>query len=137
MLTVALFRKRRLRGLDWVGGRIDAGDVLIFHSLTVHAAAANTSNQLRISMDCRFQDYGRPLNPSTLVFPSSGNGEKSWETTYANWRSDELKYFWKRLPLRFKPSKTELAQLAQTADSPMMRARYATILSQLESQMPG
>jgi len=132
-----IISKETARGLDWIGGRINAGDVLIFHSLTIHAAAANTSNQLRISMDCRFQDYGRPVNPSTLVFPGSSNGEKSWETTYANWRSDELKYFWKRLPLRFKPSKTELAHLAQTADPPMMRSRYAKILSQLESQMPG
>jgi hypothetical protein len=55
-------------GDDWVGGKINAGDVLIFHSLTVHAASPNTSNQLRISMDCRFQDYGRALNPSILAF---------------------------------------------------------------------
>jgi hypothetical protein len=124
-------------GGDWVGGQINAGDVIVFHSLTVHAASPNVSNQLRISMDCRFQDYGRALNPSTLVFAGSANGGRSWESTYANWRSAHLKYFWKRLPLQFNPSKVELAQLAQTADSPAMRSRYARILSQIESQMPG
>jgi Phytanoyl-CoA dioxygenase (PhyH) len=124
-------------GDDWVGGRINAGDVLIFHSLTVHAATPNTSNQLRISMDCRFQNYWRALNPATLVFPGSINSGRSWETTYAHWRSQELKYYWKQMPLHFKPSKAELAELAQTADSPEMRSRYARILSQIESQIPG
>ncbi len=124
-------------GGDWVSGQINAGDVVIFHSLTVHAGSPNVSSQLRISMDCRFQDCGRALNPSTLVFAGSPNGGRSWETTYANWRSADLKYFWKRMPLRLKPSKDELAQLAQTADSPAMRSRYARILSQIETQMPG
>ena len=35
-----------------------------------------------------------------------------------------------------KPNKNELAQLAESADSPFMRSRYARILSQLELQMP-
>src|SRR5277367_1060300 len=50
-------------GEQWVGGQINTGDVLIFHSLTVHAASPNLSNKLRISLDCRFQDYGRVINP--------------------------------------------------------------------------
>lgn len=135
--TTGYISKETASGGNWVGGQINAGDVVIFHSLTVHAGSANVSNQLRISMDCRFQDYGRALNPSTLVFAGSSNGEKSWETTYANWRSADLKYFWKRMPLRLKPSKNELAQLAQTADSERMRSRYARILSQIEAEMPG
>jgi ectoine hydroxylase-related dioxygenase (phytanoyl-CoA dioxygenase family) len=122
------------RGAVWVGGQINAGDVLIFHSLTVHAASPNTSQQLRISMDCRFQDSERALDPANLVFPGSSN--RSWETTYANWRFDGLKYFWKDMALRFEPSKSELANLVQTADSSKMRSRYARILSQLELQIP-
>jgi hypothetical protein len=124
------------RGGDWVGGPINAGDVVIFHSLTVHAGSANVSSQLRISMDCRFQDAARALNPSTLVFAGSSSGGRTWETTYANWRSGDLQYYWKHMPLRLKPSNVELAQLAETADSPDMRARYARILNQIEAQMP-
>jgi ectoine hydroxylase-related dioxygenase (phytanoyl-CoA dioxygenase family) len=127
--------KETARGGNWVSGPINAGDVLIFHSLTVHAASQNVSNQLRISMDCRFQNYERALNPATLVFAGSSKG-RSWDKIYANWHSDELKYFWKRVPLKLKPNKTELAQLAESADSPRMRSRYANILSQLELQMP-
>ena len=116
-------------GGDWVGGQINAGDVLIFHSLTVHAASPNLSNRLRISLDCRFQDYGRVFNPANLAF--AGDSGKSWEKTYAGWRSDDLKYYWKRLPLQFQPSKLEIEQLSKTADWPDKRARYARILSQL------
>lgn len=116
-------------GGGWVGGQINAGDVLIFHSLTVHAASPNLSNQLRISLDCRFQDYRRALNPANLAF--AGDSGKSWEKTYAGWRSDELKYYWKKLPLHFQPSKVEIEELSKTADFPDKRARYAKILSQL------
>jgi len=119
----------RTAGGEWVGGPIQAGDVLIFHSLTVHAAAPNLSRQLRISLDCRFQDYRRVFNPANLAF--AGESGKSWEKTYANWPSDELKYYWKSLPLNLKPSKSELETLARNDESQLQRARYARILSQL------
>jgi len=115
---------------DWVGGQIDAGDVLIFHSLTVHAASPNHSDQLRISLDCRFQDYRRAIHPGNLAF--AGDSGKSWEKTYAHWRSDELKYYWKSIPLNFQPSKSEIEQLSKTADPLSTRARYTRILSQLD-----
>jgi len=123
-------------GKEWVGGDLKAGDVLIFHSLTVHAATPNVSNQLRVSIDCRFQDYGRALNPALLVFPGGNSNGRTWESTYANWESDELKYYWTRLPLRLQPSKAELAELARTDNSSAMRARYERVLRQIEVQMP-
>lgn len=117
-------------GGDWVGGQINAGDVLIFHSLTVHAAAPNLSNLLRISLDCRFQDSRRAFNPANLVF--AGESGKSWEKTYAHWRSDDLKYYWKGMPLVLQPSKEEIERLSTMADTPSLRAKYARILSQLD-----
>jgi hypothetical protein len=117
-------------GEEWVGGYVQAGDVLIFHSLTVHAAAPNLSDQLRLSLDCRFQDGRRVLHPSNLVF--AGESGKCWENTYANWRSDELKYYWKALPLTLKPTKADLASLAETAETLSARSRYARMVSQLD-----
>ncbi len=114
---------------DWAGGQINAGDVLIFHSLTVHAASPNRSPRLRISMDCRFQDCGRAIHPGNLAF--AGESGKSWEATYADWRSNDLKYYWKGMPLKFQPSKSEIEQLSKTAEPASTRARYARILSQL------
>ena len=116
-------------GDEWAGGPLNAGDVLIFHSLTVHAASPNISQQMRISLDCRFQDARRVLNPSNLVF--AGESGKSWEKTYAGWRSKTLQFYWKNLPLALSPSKAELENLAQTSDSPSKRARYIRMMNQL------
>ncbi len=116
-------------GGEWAGGDIHAGDVLIFHSLTVHAASPNVSNKLRLSLDCRFQDYSRALNPANMAF--AGESGKSWEKTYSGWPSDDLKYYWKALPLNFKPSKSELEELSARAENPVARAKYARILKQL------
>jgi len=114
---------------DWAGAAIQAGDVLIFHSLTVHAALPNLSKQMRISIDCRFQDYARAVNPANLAF--AGESGKSWEITYSGWPSDELKYYWKRFPLKLQPSKSELRELSVSAEPASLRQRYARILSQL------
>lgn len=120
---------RALREGEWTSGRINAGDVLIFHSLTVHAASPNHSNQLRISLDCRFQSYERAIHPGILAF--AGESGKSWETAYARWRSNDLQYYWKRLPLTFQPSRLEIEHLAMSAEPASTRARYARILSQI------
>ncbi len=116
-------------GDDWVEGRVNAGDVLIFHSLTVHAAAPNVSDRMRLSLDCRFQDARRTLNPSNLVF--AGESGKSWEKTYAGWQSDGLQYYWKKLPLTLKPTREDLEQLAISVEDPALRARYARMANQL------
>jgi len=114
---------------EWAESAIHAGDVLIFHSLTVHAGMPNLSKQMRISLDCRFQDYARALNPANLAF--AGESGKSWEKTYSGWHSDDLKYYWKRLPLKLKPSKSELKELSASAEPAAMRERYARIFNQL------
>ena len=116
-------------GGEWVGGQVNAGDVLLFHSLTVHAASPNLSKQMRISLDCRFQDYRRAFNPANLAF--AGESGKSWEKTYSGWQSDDLKYYWKKFPLNLQPSLSELAQLCASAESPALKARYDRILSQI------
>jgi hypothetical protein len=116
-------------GDEWIGGQINAGDVLIFHSFTVHAASPNRSDKLRISLDCRFQDSRRALNPANLAF--AGDSGKSWEAIYARWRADDLKYYWRKLPLNFQPSQSEIEQLSKTAETPSKRERYSRILSQI------
>jgi len=117
-------------GDGWVGGHVHAGDVLIFHSLTVHGASPNRSDRLRLSLDCRFQDARRVLNPANLVF--AGESGKSWEKTYAGWNSDKLKFYWKKMPLTLVPSKAELSQRAETEESPSARAKFARMVSQLD-----
>jgi ectoine hydroxylase-related dioxygenase (phytanoyl-CoA dioxygenase family) len=124
------------KGGDWVGGRINAGDAVIFHSLTVHSSTLSTADHLRCSMDCRFQSYDDEVSPFEIVFPNQAKGGRSWETTYADWEHDDLKYYWRDLPLRIKPSMAEMAVLAETADSPEKRLRYAKTLELIEGEIP-
>jgi hypothetical protein len=119
------------RGGDWVVGDINAGDVLLMHSLTVHEPAGNGTDRFRLSIDCRFQDYARDFNPINVVSAGGWN----WETIYADWKSEEFKYYWNRLPLRLKPSMEELAEKAEKADAKETREKYARIVSQLEREM--
>jgi hypothetical protein len=80
-------------------------------------------------MDCRFQDSGRAIHPGNLAF--AGGSGKSWEAMYAGWRSNDLKYYWKGMPLRFQPSKSEIEELSHIAEPTSTRAKYARILSQI------
>jgi hypothetical protein len=124
------------KGGDWTGGRINAGDVAIFHSLTIHRSTLSIGNQLRCSVDCRFQSYDEVVSPLEIVFPNQFKGGRTWEATYADWKDDDLKYYWRDLPLRLKPSVAELAEKAEKADSPEKRLRYKTIMQLIEREIP-
>ena len=124
------------RGGDWAGGRINAGDVAIFHSLTVHRSTLSNSNQLRCSVDCRFQSYDDAVSPHQIVFPNRAKGGRTWEATYAGWKHDDLKYYWRDLPLRLNPSVAELAAQAEKAESPEERLRYTSLVELIEQEIP-
>jgi hypothetical protein len=124
------------QGGDWVGGRINAGDVAIFHSLTVHRSTLSTSNQLRFSVDCRFQSYDEAVSPLEIVFPNRAKGGRTWESTYADWTHDDLKYYWRDLPLRLKPSVAELVAQSEKVDSPEKRLRYTMLVELIEREIP-
>jgi Phytanoyl-CoA dioxygenase (PhyH) len=80
----------------WACGDFAMGDVLLFHSMTVHKGLPNRSDKLRMSMDVRYQLVSEPFN----IDNANPDGQPlSWEEVYADWRSDALKYYWRRLPL--------------------------------------
>jgi hypothetical protein len=84
----------------WTGGPMCAGDVLVFHSLTVHKGIENRSSRLRMSIDCRYQRVRDPFNPDN----ANPDGQPlRWEDVYAGWRSRDLQYYWTRLPLTERP----------------------------------
>jgi ectoine hydroxylase-related dioxygenase (phytanoyl-CoA dioxygenase family) len=84
----------------WVSGPFTRGDVLVFHSMTVHKGVPNRSDRLRMSMDVRFQGVGQPFNPDNA---NADAQPLAWDDIYAGWKSDALKYYWRRLPLNEKP----------------------------------
>ncbi|MCB1701389.1 MAG: phytanoyl-CoA dioxygenase family protein [Halioglobus sp.] len=79
------------------------GDVLIFHSATVHKAEPNTTDStVRMSVDTRFCDYGAPVF-STNLEPHHGwriDG-LDWQRVYRDWRHKDYQYYWKEYPNLF------------------------------------
>jgi len=134
--TDGYIQRETAPGGEWVGGPINAGDAVMFHSLTVHSSTLSTSDRLRFSVDCRFQSYDEAVSPLEIVFPNQAKGGRTWETTYADWERDDLKYYWRNLPLRIKPSLEEIAAQAEKVDSPEKRARYMTMLELIEREIP-
>ncbi len=92
------------RGIDtallpgvWRSVDFRAGDVLLFHSHTVHRALPNEDPQrLRLSVDYRYQPISHPVVADSLL-PHFARSD--WDSLYTGWRAPELKRYWERLPL--------------------------------------
>ena len=77
----------------WVTTEFRAGDVLLFPSLTVHAALHNASEfYFRISVDFRYQLEGEALTPGCL---EPHFGRLSWDDIYSGWGSSQYQYYWR------------------------------------------
>lgn len=77
----------------WVSADFEAGDVVIFHSLTVHKGSPNLSNRLRQSADFRFQRASDPITEASCrPFVTA----LTWEEIYKDWKSDKLQYYWQK-----------------------------------------
>ena len=84
----------------WVSSEFRQGDVLFFHSLAVHKGVPNRSSKLRMSMDVRYQLLSEPFN----IDNANADGQPlAWDDIYAGWKSDALKFYWKKLPLNLQP----------------------------------
>jgi len=82
---------------QWVEGDFSAGDILTFHSMTVHKALpAQITDRIRLSLDVRYQPVAEPIEERSLGLHT---GDITWEEVYRDWKSDDLKYYWRRLPL--------------------------------------
>ena len=82
----------------WVEGDYETGDILTFHSMTVHKAhKSKMKDRLRLSLDVRYQSVNEPVEQGSLGLHFK---EMTWEEVYRDWKTDELKYYWKDLPLK-------------------------------------
>ena len=79
----------------WHTTDYEAGDTLFFPALTIHRALPNHSgDRLRLSLDNRYQAVGAPIAEHMLE--PHGPSQLTWDDIYPGWKSDELKYYWKR-----------------------------------------
>jgi hypothetical protein len=99
----------------WLSGDYRSGDVLVFHSLTVHRALPNVSDRLRASIDFRFQRLSDPIDPERFVPP---HGLSSWDEIYAGWESGEVRHYWRSLELNCSPSTAALRRIAALPEHP-------------------
>jgi ectoine hydroxylase-related dioxygenase (phytanoyl-CoA dioxygenase family) len=84
---------------EWLSCDFTLGDVVVFHSLTVHKALPNLSpDRLRLSVDYRYQGVSRPATEGSFL---PHYAQLSWEEIYAGWKSTRFQYYWRNLPLRF------------------------------------
>lgn len=87
----------------WHVSDSSAGDVLVFHSATVHRAEPNTTaSTVRMSVDTRFCDHGAPVFYTNLE-PHHGWRIEGldWQRVYRDWRSTQHQYYWRDYPNLF------------------------------------
>lgn len=91
----------------WAQDDYQAGDIITFPSLMVHKALrCQIREVMRLSLDVRYQPVDQPIEEASL----KPHCPLSWEEIYANWQSDELKYYWQDLPLDVIPWDDTYAQ---------------------------
>ena len=85
----------------WHTTNYEAGDALLFHSLTMHKAMPNvTENQLRVSLDNRYQAMHDPIAEHMLTphlniaAGTTASATLSWDEVYADWTDERLQYYW-------------------------------------------
>ena len=91
----------------WVGGTFEQGDVLLFHSMTVHRGAPATGNRLRLSVDLRYQRRADPITQGSLAPHDS---DLSWEEIYAGWAPGQNQYYWRDWDLTIAEFDTQYNQ---------------------------
>lgn len=71
---------------DWSSTDYEPGDVIVFHSLTVHGAMPNNTGTIRLSADYRYQSANEPLVPFSLK-PHYHPRIPDWPELVTDWRS--------------------------------------------------
>lgn len=87
---------------NWKSGTFDPGDLLLLHSHVVHKALPNHSKRIRLSIDARYQPLNEPICDVFVSDRSYWSG-MDWTEIYADFKSKDLQFYWKGLPLQAIP----------------------------------
>jgi ectoine hydroxylase-related dioxygenase (phytanoyl-CoA dioxygenase family) len=96
--------------LPWLGTDFRAGDALLFHSLTVHAARPTTApDRLRLSMDFRYSGLTHAVAEGNLLPHYAWLGSPfTWDELDADW-DPSFRRYWERGPkLKVQPHESRL-----------------------------
>ncbi|OQA45289.1 MAG: 1-deoxypentalenic acid 11-beta-hydroxylase [Chloroflexi bacterium ADurb.Bin325] len=88
-------------GLPWIEENYRVGDVLTFISTNVHKSLPNQlGDRVRLSVDYRYQPADEDIEEKSL---QPHMQVATWDDLYADWPTDELKYYWKKYDLTLSP----------------------------------
>lgn len=91
----------------WVEGDFAIGDVLTFPCFTVHKALPSQHpNQIRLSIDARYQAISEPVEAKSL----KPHCKLTWEEVYEQWTGDNLQYYWEGSSPKLSPWDATLLQ---------------------------
>jgi ectoine hydroxylase-related dioxygenase (phytanoyl-CoA dioxygenase family) len=94
--------------MQWLANDFALGDVIVFHSLTIHRALPNDSDRMRISVDFRYQAEGQNITERCL---RPHFERMDWSEIYRDWDREDLKYYWRDKNLPTVPFDTSLGDL--------------------------
>lgn len=99
---------------EWAATDFHAGDVVVFHSLTVHKALPNLSpNRIRLSADFRYQPESQPVADSSF---QPHFAQVTWDDVYREWKSTAYQYYWRGRPLKWAEFTREYHESAGIGD---------------------
>lgn len=99
---------------EWAAADFQSGDVVLFHSHTVHRGLPNLSpDRIRLSVDFRYQGVSQPVTAGSL---EPHHGQISWEEIYEGWQSSRLQYYWRDLSLNVVDWSPQYLHLAVPAE---------------------
>jgi len=75
----------------WASTSFEPGDVIVFHSFTVHGGSPNLGTRWRLSADYRFQSAHEPVDPRSLL-PTGHPAVPDWDELLdgTDWDRDRL-----------------------------------------------
>ena len=88
---------------EWVWNPFKCGDVVMFHSLTIHRGRDNvTQDRIRLATSARYQSVNEPVDEAALTVHL---GCAKWEEVYSEWEPDDsLKYYWNAIDMDVQPA---------------------------------
>ena len=88
---------------EWVSNPFKCGDVVMFHSLTIHRGRDNvTQDRIRFATSARYQSVSEPVDEAALGVHL---GCAKWEEVYSGWETnDSLKYYWNAIDIEVQPA---------------------------------
>ncbi len=94
-------RRHPALAVSWHTTDYEPGDTLFFPALTLHKALPNvTRDRLRVSLDNRYTVVGGRIADHMLTPHLSDGTPLDWDAVYTDWKSGELKYYWKQIPFK-------------------------------------